>query len=458
MTEQATLRPLRNRKTQNVIVFVHGFTGSPVETWTDFSKYLMESPALDGWDVFSLGYSSRLAPDFRGVWTGNPSIQTISTYLFTHFDVGQLKDYKAIVFVAHSMGGLVVQRALLDRQELLKRTTHVFLFGTPSNGLEKAGWFKWFKRQVEDMVAGGPFIRKLRLDWRTLWPKQPPPKFWAIAGDADEFVPARMSLGPFLKEQRLVVPGNHLEIIRPKNARDLSVQAVVRGIQGEAAPAGPWNTASVALQMLDFREAVEVFEAHADELDDAHLVQLAIALEGLGEPDKALSVLERAGKRGTDAAGVLAGRLKRRWIAGGRASDYERAKQLYLSAYQEAAAQENHPQAFYHGINVCFMLAASLGSQTEIEQMAKQVLEHCDRAPKDFWCLGTQGEAQLYLGDDAGALVAYREAVSVIPVPEPWQLKSMHSQACQLAAILNQDALLSELTQIFRQGDDLSPT
>jgi len=133
-----------------------------------------------------------------------------------------------------------LQRALLDYKDLLERTSHVFLFGTPSAGLRKAGWFKWFKRQVDDLAYNGAFIPKLRTDWEQLWPKEPPPQFWTVAGDSDEFVPASSPLEPFSIEQRFVVPGNHLEIVKPASATDLPVQIIVDGIQGKAVPAGPW--------------------------------------------------------------------------------------------------------------------------------------------------------------------------------------------------------------------------
>lgn len=266
MPEQAILKALRKNSTRSAIVFVHGFGGDPSTTWGKFPDFLEATAALNGWDIYSLGYSSKLAPDFRGIWSGNPSIDTIALYLYTRAYVGELEKYEALVFIAHSMGGLAVQRALLDREDLLKRTSHVFLFGTPSNGLQKAGWLKWLKSQIEDMAADGTFVSKLRRDWKQLWPHNPPPRFWAIAGDADEFVPASTSLGPFLREQQLVVPGNHLEIVKPKHKEELSVQTVVRGIQGDAAPAGPWNAARVALQMLDFRAAVDTLGPHADEV------------------------------------------------------------------------------------------------------------------------------------------------------------------------------------------------
>ena len=451
MEEQAILTAMRNEQTKNAIVFVHGFGGDSSGTWGNFPKYLVESPALKGWDVYSLGYKTGLAPDFKGLWSGNPSVSTIANYIYTRAYRGKLERYKALVFIAHSMGGLVVQRALLDYKELLERTSHVFLFGTPSAGLRKAGWFKWFKRQVDDLADNGAFIPKLRADWENLWPKEPPPKFWTVAGDSDEFVPAISSLEPFPIEQRFVVPGNHLEIVKPSAADALPVEIIVKGIQGQAAPAGPWNTARVAIQMLDFRKAVETLKPLASELDDAHLIQLAIAMDSLGHMDEALEVLARSERLGTDARGVLAGRFKRRWIASGRAADYKRALELYTSAYDEAVTNEDHSQAFYHGINICFLMVADNDKKTDPTDMLNKVLKHCEKAEQDFWCLGTKGEALLCLGKKEAALDAYSESVNMSPEPEPWQLESMHSQASQLAAILNYDHLASELDRIFRQ-------
>jgi len=239
--------------------------------------------------------------------------------------------------------------------------------------------------------------------------------------------------------------------VKPEAADNLGVQAVVNAITGEAAPGGPWNAARVALQMLDFSEVVDTLDAHAAELDDKHLIQLAIALEGLGRSGEAMRVLNDAGERGTDARGVLAGRLKRRWIAEGRESDFGRALQLYKTAYAEANALEDHPQAFYHGINVCFLLAARGGDRQAVETMAEKVLAHCAEAQKDFWCLGTEGEAKLYLGDIEGALEAFKEAIAVQPPPRPWQVKSMHSQASQALAILNRHKHLQKIDKVFRE-------
>src|SRR5262249_9162962 len=65
-------------------------------------------------------------------------------------------------------------------------------------------------------------------------------------------------------------------------------------------------------------------------LDDAALVALALALDGLGRGSEALKVLEdhyrKNGISSLDALGVLGGRYKRQWLAGRVAEDLKRAR------------------------------------------------------------------------------------------------------------------------------------
>jgi pimeloyl-ACP methyl ester carboxylesterase len=453
MSQRPLLTPYRATGSDAAILLIHGFNAEANRTWGPFSQLLSSCPALDGWDLLGISYQTSLAPDLRGIWTGDPDLQTLASFLYTALTTGKLGQYKALVFLAHSMGGLIVQRVLLDHADLVQRTSHVLLFGTPSNGLRKAGWLRLVKHQARDMEAGSAFVRRLRDDWRRSWPDQPPFGFWAVAGDSDLFVSVASSLDPFPFSQQWVIPGDHLSIVKPQSTTDLAIQLVVRAIQGEAAPAGPWNAARVALQRLDFQRAVDILHPHASELDDHHLVQLALALEGLGRGDAALTVLEQAGLRGNDARGVLAGRLKRRWLREGRQADWQQALALYQQAFDDAVDQGDHHQAYYHGINVCFLLCAA-GSEVDqaAAAMAHRVLQHCSQVKPGFWSLGTAAEAHLLLGHTTAALADYRAAVALEPPPQPREMESMHAQACRLATLLGHHAAVNELDAIFRGG------
>ena len=105
----------RNNAQKAAVIFIHGFGGSAgTETWGNFPHYLSKNSALSNWDIFSLGYSSRLSIDFTGFWTANPDIPILALYLNTLCTNPQLDSYESLAFVAHSMGGLVVQQALVD--------------------------------------------------------------------------------------------------------------------------------------------------------------------------------------------------------------------------------------------------------------------------------------------------------------------------------------------------------
>lgn len=434
------------------VVFVHGFGGGVAGTFGEFPALVTAADGLHGWDVYDLGYTTSLAPDIRGIWAADPGLPVLANYLRTRLGHDPLDSYSSVAVVAHSMGGLVVQRALVDDDDLAHRVGHVFLFGTPSMGLRKAGLFTFYKRTIADMDDDSDFILDLRSRWSERFGGAQVRgfRFWAVAGDRDEFVPASSSLEPFADEDRAVVLGNHVDIVKPTGAQSLSVQVVVRGLRGDAAVAGPWNSARVAVEANEFQRAVDLLSPHAAELDDQHLVQLALALESLGSTDDALAVLRERDDLGLDASGVLAGRLKRRWATEGRRSDGDDALRLYDDAYRQAQADGDHDQALYHGINVAFLQAVHLGGREAAALTAGQVLAHCVEARQDHWCRATVGEANLHLRNPIMALTAYADALE--RAPSPRQIQSTYTQAAALADRLGLDGVGAELTRLFR-GD-----
>jgi len=447
--ESATLLPHRTRPdARAAMVFVHGFGGDAAKTWGQFPKLVSQVGPLEQWDIYSLGYSTGLAPDIRGVWSADPSIETLAKYLGTRAAVDPLKPYQSLALIAHSMGGLVVQRALVGNQDLVARTSHVFLFGTPSAGLKKAGFFSFLKRQVGDMGAGSSFIKDLRSRWDQRFGAQRPFKLWAVAGDRDVFVPPESSLGPFPEQAQQIVLGNHLEIVKPDNLESMSVQVVAGFIVGAAAPAGPWNAARVAVEMGQFQRAIALLQPHAAELDQTHIVELALALDSTGQREEAIRILKEHPKAGTDARGVLAGRLKRRWLAEGRKADAESALATYREAYGAAASPD---QAFYLGINVAFMELAYTKDEGAAAKTAAQVLVHCGKAKRDYWCVVTEAEARLYLGQVEDAMKAYGEGVALRPSATPRQLESTYTQASWVVGLLGDEQAQKDLDKVFRQ-------
>jgi pimeloyl-ACP methyl ester carboxylesterase len=453
------------KQNQAAIVFVHGFGGDVDATWGQFPDLLKQSKAMKRWDIHSLGYPTKLRLDLlASIWSADPDLPMLAMSLHTSCITPPLDRYKSLALIAHSMGGLVVQRALADHDDLLDRVTHVLLFGTPSGGLEKASLFQRLKRQIRDMSPVSPFLTDLRAKWKEKFGKGADKassfEFWSIAGEEDEFVPGKSSLGPFqtadFPDANLaVIPGNHLQIVKPRDSSSKGVVIVLKVILGKAAPAGPWNSAAVALESSDFRRVVKELQPHQSELDEAALVQLALALEGLGRKAEAIRVLEGdasdSNKNRLDAMGVLGGRLKRRWLVERRQADAEHARKLYADAFTLAEKSGRHDDAFYPGINVAFMDLAFRQDRQAAETMAKQVLGHCQSAKEGMWRFATEGEANLILGRIPEALAQYCRAVEEKPAPR--QMESMYLQAMKVADLVGSRKAAQELAAIFRPED-----
>ncbi|HKS43066.1 MAG TPA: alpha/beta fold hydrolase [Blastocatellia bacterium] len=444
----------QQQKNKTAIVFVHGYGGDPKKTWGNFPDLLKNDARLNGWDIYSVGYTTGFWFDLIGIWKADPDLDALALMLRTIANLSPLDEYKQLAFIAHSMGGLIVQRALVEYDELTQRVSHLFLFGTPSNGLTKSIYFKFWKRQLDDMAEGGEFINELRDKWEEKIGDHPPFEFWVVAGDQDEFVPRSSSLEPFPPERQAVVLGDHLQIVKPVDAKHLGVKLVLKGLIGKAAASGPGNASRVAIEKGEFRETVKLLEPIKDELDEQGLVRLALALEGVGRQEDAIKVLAQApGSDYTDAAGVLAGRLKRRWLVEHKVADAETAQSLYQEAYNISLKKGNHAQAYYHGINVAFMKLAYGGNHTEASNMAIKVLEHCSKSPEDFWRYATEGEAYLLLRDTGKAIACYKRAINADHAPMPRQVDSMYKQAIRVASILGDMSAGTRLIDLFNKGN-----
>jgi pimeloyl-ACP methyl ester carboxylesterase len=437
----------RNKRADAAIVLIHGFGGDATLTWGKFPELLAADPSLHGWDVYSIGYSTSLSLDVSGIWAADPEIITLGGLLNTAADVPPLDHYRSLAFFAHSMGGLMLQKALVTTPALVKRTEAVLLFGTPSAGLAKArGIGSWLKRQAHDMVKGGPFITGLRSAWNETFAQRVPFKFLAIAGDRDEFVPRASSIDPFPKDVQRVVYGHHLQIVKPEDANHLGFKTAVKALQ-PGADRDWMDSALVAVESRDFEMAIKELEPRHKELDDDGLVMLALALESKQQSEKAIEILTQRDRLSTDPLGVLAGRLKRRWLVERRRLDAERSLDLYRQGLDLAAAAKDHGQAFYHAINVAFMERAFMKHEAEAKKLAGVALEHCGQAAQDKWRSATEGEAHLQLGNSELAVEGYRGAVR--DQPKPWQAVSMYQQAVRVTELTGNRAAALMLRDVF---------
>jgi pimeloyl-ACP methyl ester carboxylesterase len=441
-----------------VVAFVHGFGGKAETTWGSFPDYIAEDPELADWDLVSLGYTTNLLAQLgmslnilkRVFWSQHPGIQTLADGLCTLFDSDQrLRPYRAVALVAHSMGGLVAQRAVLDDPTLRTRTRKVVCYGTPSAGLKTACFGRWISRQVRDMAKEGRFVTKLRDDWGAMTEGGRFFDFVAVKGDTDEFVPAESSQSPFPKGECETVPGNHLEIVKPHSPTHLSVELLKRLLKGE-------GLGSAARRLVEKTEAVSTIRKleQVPDLDEDGLVKLALAYSLHGQDQKAVELLEeRLTDDKTDAMGTLGGRFKRTWQETHSQEAAKLALEQYTRGYALASAKARWSQIYYHGINLAYMTDAFLKDRAAAVEIARNVLAACEEAAKEEdpgdepWRLATEAEAAAILGDAEKALPGYRAALACDP--KPWQAQSMADQAIDLAQRRGDQKMVDALRELF---------
>lgn len=123
------------------VVFVHGFLSSK-DCWknensgTYWPDLLKNQPGFESLGIYVYTYQT----DF---FSGSYNLGDVVDDLKEHLELDHVIDCKRLIFVCHSMGGIVVRRFLVARaQDLLDRKTIVglYLVASPSLGSEYANW------------------------------------------------------------------------------------------------------------------------------------------------------------------------------------------------------------------------------------------------------------------------------------------------------------------------------
>lgn len=145
---------IRKPATDSVIVFVHGILSSANKCWThkngaSWPKLVEQDEALAQYGVFSVSY-------WTGVRSGQYSVDDIVSILRDYLHAEGILDCRRIIFVCHSMGGIVARRLLVAHQlDLIKRGMHVglFLVSSPSLGSQYAAWLEFLIKEARHLQA-----------------------------------------------------------------------------------------------------------------------------------------------------------------------------------------------------------------------------------------------------------------------------------------------------------------
>ncbi|MDQ0396404.1 alpha/beta fold hydrolase [Labrys monachus] len=133
----------RGSPTAPVIVFIHGVLSSGESCWRHPSgaywpEIVAKDPEMSDLGVYVFTYRTGF---FSGSYRLADAVDALKEYLILDGITG----LTGIVFVCHSMGGIVVRKYLVSRAtELIERHVQValFLLASPSLGADYADWLK----------------------------------------------------------------------------------------------------------------------------------------------------------------------------------------------------------------------------------------------------------------------------------------------------------------------------
>lgn len=442
----------------NIICFVHGFNGSPKETFGEFPSIIKNDPVLNGWDMVSIGYASDMMPTFGfKIWAEQPNITQIAGYLQTNIKA-LLKKYNRIAFVAHSMGGLVVQRALLNLEgNDFNRITHVLLYGTPSAGLKKASLVKWYNKQIHDMDNEGKFIKDLREDWNARFKTGYPFSFITVAGELDVFVVEESSHNPFDEKYRARTSGNHVDMVKPDTNKHTSFAILKEAIVNRKVYLNFFSDEQLNNLQGGYAGVLNTLKGKVDVITKQALRDYIFALEGTKEIEDAIKVLEASKhvQENTDFMGILGGRYKRKYLSSYLQADIDKAIELYQQACTKSIDSKDGGQIYYHAINLAFLHLHN-DDKTKMKEFAALALEHANKdKQEEYWKYATIAEAELYLGNFEVAKTNYQKAIAL--ASNRWRdISSMYMNAIHGSGKLNNQVWQGEIENIFRPNQAIN--
>lgn len=419
----------RDEESDNLILFLHGFSGEASDTFGEIPNMLLKEKDINGWDMRPLGYSQFVNPELgKEIWAGIYDIERIAEELSVSI-VFKFKEYSRIAIVAHSLGGLVAQKAILKlKPKHRERISHLIMFGTPSNGID-ANLLEenWNKKYVE-MSSNGEFITSLRSSWRETFNDGLPFKLKVAASTNDEYVHYSSCFSGFDEDDCVLVEGDHMRMVKPKSAENDSYQLIVKTLTDNDFHNLYTNKEEINLTLGKYGAVVQRLLPKKDELDEEGLKQLIFGLEGLDRRDEALEILNNNEntKDNTNLMGIMGGRHKRSYLFQHLKKEGEAAFDYYSKGLKISSAKDDHDQVYYHAINLAFLSLVMNKDEDNMKEFANQAVVAASNCADDLWKYATLAEANLYLDKLDISRDYYEKAAKMADIR---QKISMHTNA-----------------------------
>lgn len=237
---------VQNNNNKNLILFIHGLTGSN-ETWKNevtnntFPELLLKDDLIkNNFDIAYFEYYSSflnikeklsIIKSFISKDKSTPkniSVSEISDLLNMRINY-ELENYESIVIIAHSMGGLIAKKTILDFAENGNSKIKLFLsLAVPHLGASLADYGGFISSNIQ-IKHLKPF-REESMALLEKWDKSsvlPTTKYYA--GLYEGIVDIRSAIPPHTKEDdKIKVDENHITIAKPKDEKNIVVSSTLK--------------------------------------------------------------------------------------------------------------------------------------------------------------------------------------------------------------------------------------
>ena len=156
---------LRKPQGATSVVFVHGLLSNAMDSWRHAAgAYLLQLvadvPQLVDVGIYVFGYET-------STFSANYRLGDVVDALKEHMRLDRVSDSTRLIFVCHSMGGIVVRKYVVERvTDLIARDVEIdlFLIASPSLGSAYANWLSSIAQ-----VLGHAQLNALRFTQSNAW-------------------------------------------------------------------------------------------------------------------------------------------------------------------------------------------------------------------------------------------------------------------------------------------------
>jgi pimeloyl-ACP methyl ester carboxylesterase len=226
-----------NPPSKVAVVFVHGLFGDTDGSWTNangksFFTLLKSAPGMGRQvDIFAFGFTSNKLKD------GSLDIREAANMLEQSLQYNGVWNYQTVVFVAHSMGGLIAMREMIDNPSHRDKVPLMVFYATPQEGSQITAIAQHVVNNpaVKQMLMADQngFLQLLSDEWGRV-PDQDKPTIicaYETAPLAGVMIVPWSSATRFCKDVPTAIGGtDHLTIVKPDRLAHPSVVVLVNAL------------------------------------------------------------------------------------------------------------------------------------------------------------------------------------------------------------------------------------